>query len=120
MLLAAATVTLGLGALLLHNGRYFWNGDTPAAYYGWWYHLGDLVRAEIGVGPQEWRRLARFERSHALVRAGRPLVEVAATCGYADQSHLTREWVALAGCSPTAWRRRELLPSVQDDGPPDP
>ncbi|MDO9455125.1 AraC family transcriptional regulator [Nocardioides sp.] len=70
-------------------------------------HLGDLVRAEAGVSPQEWGRLARFERSHALVRTGVPLAGVAATCGYADQSHLTREWVALAGCSPTEWKRRE-------------
>ena len=57
MLLAAATVTLGLGALLLHNGRYFWNGDTPAAYYGWWYHLGDLVRhGQWGtLDPHAWK-----------------------------------------------------------------
>ena len=78
-------------------------------------HLGELVRAESGVTPKEYQRLARFERSHALVRRGVALAEVAARCGYADQSHLTREWVALAGCSPTEWRRREL-PSVQDAG----
>ncbi|GAA5156267.1 AraC family transcriptional regulator [Nocardioides marinquilinus] len=78
-------------------------------------HLGDLVRAETGVGPKDFQRLARFERSHTLVRAGVPLAEVAVRCGFADQSHLTREWVALAGCSPTQWRRHEL-PSVQDDG----
>ncbi|MFB9312246.1 helix-turn-helix domain-containing protein [Nocardioides plantarum] len=82
-------------------------------------HLGDLVRAEAGVSPQHWGRLARFERSHAQVRTGLPLVEVAVRCGYADQSHLTREWVAFAGCSPTEWRRREL-PSVQDRAPDDP
>lgn len=77
-------------------------------------HLGELVRAETGVTPKEWQRLARFERSQALVRDGFPLATVAARCEYADQSHLTREWVALAGCSPTEWKRREL-PSVQDD-----
>jgi AraC-like DNA-binding protein len=80
-------------------------------------HLGDLVRAEAGISPKQWQRLARFERSHALVRRGAPLAAVAARCGYADQSHLTREWVALAGCSPAEWRRREL-PNVQDDDRP--
>lgn len=78
-------------------------------------HLGELVRAEAGVTPQEWQRIARFERSHALVRDGVALVDVAVRCGYADQSHLTREWVALAGCGPAEWKRREL-PSVQDGG----
>ncbi|WP_209020832.1 AraC family transcriptional regulator [Nocardioides sp. 1609] len=80
-------------------------------------HLGDLVRAECGVSPQEYRRLARFERSHALVRdAATSLADAAARCGYADQSHLAREWTAFAGCSPSEWRRREL-PSVQAGGP---
>lgn len=76
-------------------------------------HLRDLVVAETGLSPQDHQRLGRFERSHALVRQRMSLAEVAARCGYADQSHLTREWTAFAGCSPTEWQRREL-PSVQD------
>ena len=76
-------------------------------------HLGELVRAEAGVTPKEWQRLARFERSQALVARRVPLADVASRCGFADQSHLTREWVRLAGCSPGQWQRREL-PNVQD------
>jgi hypothetical protein len=54
---AAVTVALGLAGLLLHNGRYYWNGDTPAAYYGWWYHLGDLVRHGrwSTLDPHAWK-----------------------------------------------------------------
>jgi hypothetical protein len=44
MVAAALTVLASLLALLVTNHRYFWYGDTPAACYGWWYHLGDLVR----------------------------------------------------------------------------
>ena len=77
-------------------------------------HLADLVRAESGLSPKGYQRLARFEGAHDLVRQGVPLAEVATRCGYADQSHLTRDWTALAGCSPTEWRRREVLPFVQD------
>lgn len=76
-------------------------------------HLGELVRTETGVTPQQWQRLARFQRSQPQVAAGRRLADVAAACGYADQAHLAREWQQLAGCSPTAWRRNEL-PIVQD------
>ena len=32
------------GAPAPRRPRYFWHGDTPAAYYGWWYHLGEMVR----------------------------------------------------------------------------
>ncbi|MQW75336.1 helix-turn-helix domain-containing protein [Nocardioides sp. dk4132] len=77
-------------------------------------HLATLVRAECGLTPRDVRRLARFERARAgLGRA--PLAEVAHRCGYADQAHLTREWVALAGCPPTTWLREEF-PFLQDQG----
>lgn len=79
--------------------------------------LSTLVRAEVGVTPQELRRLGRFERSHSLLarraRLGSVSVsDVAADCGYADHAHLTREWGRLAGCTPTAWLAKEF-PIVQ-------
>jgi AraC-like DNA-binding protein len=80
-------------------------------------HLGTLVRAECGLAPKEVQRLGRFASSRALL--GRvPLAEVAHRCGYADQSHLTREWVALAGCPPSTWLREEF-PFLQDLGASD-
>lgn len=75
-------------------------------------HLTTLVRAECGVTPKQLHRIGRFERSRSLV-GRRPLAEVALRCGYADQSHLTREWVALAGCPPSTWLREEF-PFLQD------
>lgn len=70
-------------------------------------HLATLVRAECGLTPKQLQRVARFERSRGLV-GRRPLAEVAARCGYADQAHLTREWTTLAGCPPTTWLREEF------------
>jgi hypothetical protein len=55
---AALTVLLAMGVLLLIDRRYFWTGDTQAAYYGWWYHLGELVRHGEWpplVDPHAWR-----------------------------------------------------------------
>jgi AraC-like DNA-binding protein len=81
-------------------------------------HLATMVRAEAGVTPKAWHRLARFERGHRLLRTaaaqGRPsLAGVAAEAGYADQAHLTREWSELAGCTPSRWLAEEF-PFVQD------
>lgn len=77
--------------------------------------LSTLVRAESGLTPTDYRRVARFQRTRGLL-GRRPLADVAAACGYADQAHLTREWTALAGCPPTTWLREEF-PFVQDAGP---
>ena len=79
--------------------------------------LSTLVREEVGVTPKDFHRLGRFERSHTLMRRRSlsglvSITEVAAECGYADHAHLTREWVELAGCTPSAWQREEF-PIVQ-------
>jgi AraC-like DNA-binding protein len=80
-------------------------------------HLTEQFSAEYGVGPKALARVLRFERARwMLVQPDHPsLALVAATCGYADQAHMTREWKALAGASPAAWLAAEELPFVQDD-----
>ncbi len=61
-------------------------------------HLTERFSAEYGVGPKAMARVLRFERARwMLVQPDRPsLADVAATCGYADQAHMTRR-VASAG-----------------------
>ncbi len=79
-------------------------------------HLARRFREEFGLGPKLAARIIRFERANLMLRATPSyvsLAELAATCGYADQSHLTRDFTALAGCSPTQWLCDEELPIVQ-------
>ncbi|QLY32862.1 helix-turn-helix domain-containing protein [Nocardia huaxiensis] len=79
-------------------------------------HLGNRFAAEFGVTPKDAVRIARFERSHQLLRQPQaPLLsEVAALSGYYDQAHMAREWRELAGMPPSVWREREEFPFVQD------
>ncbi len=79
-------------------------------------HLGERFRREYGLTPKDAARVSRFDRSRTLLeRPDRPtLAEVAAACGYADQSHLAREWNDLAGRPPSEWIAGEDLPIVQD------
>ncbi len=79
--------------------------------------------AEFGVLPKETARIVRFDRARrALQQAtggarrascGSLLADTAATFGYADQAHLTREWRRLAGIPPTQWLDEEFT-FVQD------
>ncbi len=79
-------------------------------------HLGERFRDALGLTPKQAARVLRFEAAcERLARApGRGLAELALACGYHDQAHLTREWQALAGCTPAQWILREL-PFVQDE-----
>lgn len=71
--------------------------------------LRRVFREQVGYGPKTLHRVARFQRFvrrlPALARGAR-LASVAAELGYADQSHLGRECVALSGSSPGALVRR--------------
>jgi transcriptional regulator GlxA family with amidase domain len=86
-----------------------------AARVGWSdRHLGERFRAETGLGLKEAARVVRFDRVRRTLaaRADRgcrlDLAGLAVSGGFADQAHLTREWRALSGLSPTGWLRAEL------------
>jgi AraC-like DNA-binding protein len=65
-------------------------------------HFVDRFRRHVGLAPKPAARVLRFSRAHALLTSGRCTVgDVAARCGYADQSHLVRECRRLAGCTPS-------------------
>jgi AraC-like DNA-binding protein len=62
--------------------------------------------AVYGYGPTTLRRILRFRRAVAMLRAGQPIADVAASAGYADQSHLHREVRELAGTAVTTLASR--------------
>ena len=62
--------------------------------------LERLFRVECGIPPKVFARIARMQCAVAGLPRARP-ADVAADAGYADQSHLTRELVALAGAPPS-------------------
>ena len=62
-------------------------------------------QAAVGYGPKLLQRVLRFRRFVSLIDATAgtaDLAEAALTSGYADQPHLTRESVQLAGLPPAA------------------
>ncbi|SDF31650.1 helix-turn-helix domain-containing protein [Pseudonocardia oroxyli] len=66
-------------------------------------HLALCFRDETGLTPKSAARVIRFERACDLLRTGRTLADTAATCGYADQPHLARDFRDLAGQTATDW-----------------
>jgi AraC-like DNA-binding protein len=65
--------------------------------------LERLFDAHVGSSPKRLARVIRFQRAMNALRAasGRStMAELAAACGYADQSHLVREFQALTARPP--------------------
>ena len=74
----------------------------------------ERFRRQLGVPPKAYARLLRFGRARALLAAsgtGRTIAHAAMEAGYYDQSHLTRDFVSLAGVTPGA------LVAQQDSAP---
>jgi AraC-like DNA-binding protein len=62
--------------------------------------LERAFRARIGVSPKRLARILRFRAAYAALARGAPELDVALGCGYADQSHLLRDFCDFAGGSP--------------------
>jgi AraC-like DNA-binding protein len=61
--------------------------------------------AAYGLSPHRYQQSRRVARAKKLIAQGLPLAEVAAACGYADQSHLNRWFLRVHGITPGRFRR---------------
>ncbi|MEA2559921.1 MAG: hypothetical protein QOH06_1425 [Acidobacteriota bacterium] len=68
-----------------------------------------VFAAEVGMTPKLYCRVRRFQRARGL--AGKAAVpdwaRVAVDCGYFDQSHLIRDFLAFSGLTPADYIRRQ-------------
>jgi AraC family transcriptional regulator len=70
-------------------------------------HFIRAFKQSTGMPPHRWLLVQRVNRAKELLRAtNTPIVEIALTCGFSDQSHLTRVFSKTFRISPGAWRRQ--------------
>jgi AraC-like DNA-binding protein len=61
-------------------------------------------RWAFGTSPDRYRTLRRLGLAQAAIESGQSLAQVAADAGFADQSHMTRQFKRTYGLTPTQWR----------------
>ncbi|MDR3640558.1 MAG: helix-turn-helix transcriptional regulator [Humidesulfovibrio sp.] len=73
--------------------------------------LERLFRKELGLSPKQLSRLVRFRRLllNLNARIHGSLTELAVACGYADQSHMIREFKEMTGRLPSEKAPHDLL-----------
>jgi AraC-like DNA-binding protein len=68
------------------------------------YTLARHFRTLLGTSPYRYLVMRRLDRARALMRQGLSLAEAAHEAGFADQSHMTRQFRDAYGVSPGRWR----------------
>jgi AraC-like DNA-binding protein len=67
--------------------------------------LARHFRRALGTSPDRYRLLRRVALARTAIESGRPLARAAAEAGFADQSHLTRQFKRSYGLTPAVWAR---------------
>ncbi|PBC04195.1 AraC family transcriptional regulator [Mesorhizobium sp. WSM3860] len=65
--------------------------------------LIDGFKAHFGVPPTRYLIQVRIDEARRLLRRGQNVAEVAVAVGFADQSHLTRQFKAVLGVTPARY-----------------
>jgi AraC-like DNA-binding protein len=60
---------------------------------------------DVGLSPKQWSRVRRFQGALRALHRGADMrwAELAVTCGYADQSHFSRDFHCFSGIDPTTY-----------------
>ncbi len=69
-------------------------------------HFARAFRATVGETPYAYLIRRRIEHAQGLIlRADKPLAQIALDCGFGDQAHIAKLFRRMVGVSPGAWRR---------------
>jgi AraC-like DNA-binding protein len=68
------------------------------------FELARQFRRCLGTSPYRYAVMRRLERAKRLIAADVPLADAAAASGFADQSHMTRQFKRAYGIAPGMWR----------------
>jgi len=68
------------------------------------FHAARLFAQATRMPPHAWRNQLRLQRALAPLREGVSVAEVAAACGFTDQSHFTRHFRRMFGVPPGRWQ----------------
>ncbi|MDF9775706.1 AraC family transcriptional regulator [Pseudomonas baetica] len=73
------------------------------------FHFARVFRRATGMPPHTWLMQQRIARARGLLQSGCLPLEVATQLGFADQSHLSRQFKQVYGVGPGAYRTARQL-----------
>jgi AraC-like DNA-binding protein len=91
--------------LFAHAGGHVRSQDLEVIAGADRYSIARQFRAAFGTSPDRYRTQRRLQGAREAIERGEPLAAVAADAGFADQSHLTRQFKRTYGLTPARWAR---------------
>jgi AraC-like DNA-binding protein len=80
------------------------------------YAVYRAFRSAYGMAPSDYQRQLRLRAARRLIAQGRPLSDIAAQTGFADQAHLTRWFSRYYGITPGGYRLA-VAPDLAETNP---
>jgi AraC-like DNA-binding protein len=77
------------------------------------YSLARHFRTLLGTSPYRYLTMRRLDHARLRLSSGESLSDAALASGFADQSHLTRQFKRAFGLPPGRWRALQALPRRQ-------
>lgn len=75
-------------------------------------HFSRAFRRTTSETPHRWLMRRRLEKACTLLlNTDETIADIALTCGFSDQSHLTRTFSLLLGTTPASWRMSQRDPT---------
>lgn len=102
--IASRAVDIARDLLDAHCGRVVESEELEYATGMNRWQLARHFRAQFGTSPYRYLTMRRLDRVRAALLAGEALADAAVACGFADQSHMTRQFKRAYGVSPGRWR----------------
>jgi AraC family transcriptional regulator len=79
-------------------------------------HFARVFKSTLGISPMAYVAARRVERAKCMmIDSAESLADIALSCGFADQSHFSRQFRRAVGVTPGQWRRS----SARTAGGPD-
>lgn len=69
------------------------------------FHLQRMFKQSCGVSPHTFILNRRIDRARQMLASAEPIAQIAASCGFSSQSHLTRMFKGITGATPLSYRR---------------
>jgi AraC-like DNA-binding protein len=73
-------------------------------------------KQRYGLPPHAYQLCLRMSQARSMLRQGAPAADVAARCGFADQSHFTRHFKRFNGVTPAHYARTRAPSTERGSG----